>query len=38
MKSLTRNETAEFLRSHDRYCILTHRKPDGDTLGSARRT
>ena len=35
MKSLTRNETAEFLRSHDQYCILTHRKPDGDTLGSA---
>ena len=35
MKSLTRNEAAEFLRSHDHYCILTHRRPDGDTLGSA---
>ena len=35
MKSLTRNETADFLRSHDRYCILTHRRPDGDTIGSA---
>lgn len=35
MKLLTRNETAEFLRGHDNYCILTHRKPDGDTLGSA---
>ncbi len=35
MKSLTRNETAEFLRTHDHYCILTHRRPDGDTVGSA---
>lgn len=35
MKSLSRNETAGFLCSHDNYCILTHRKPDGDTLGSA---
>ena len=34
MKSLTRSETAAFLRSHDRYCIVTHRRPDGDTLGS----
>ena len=35
MKNLTRNETGEFLRSHDNFCILTHRRPDGDTLGSA---
>lgn len=35
MKELTRTEAAEFLRSHDHYCILTHRRPDGDTLGSA---
>lgn len=34
MKTLTRNETAEFLRSHDNYCILSHRRPDGDTVGS----
>lgn len=35
MKELTRTETAEFLRVHDNYCILSHRRPDGDTLGSA---
>ena len=35
MRSLTRNECAEFLRRHDRYAILTHRRPDGDTVGSA---
>lgn len=35
MKSLTINETAGFLREHDRFTILTHRRPDGDTLGSA---
>lgn len=35
MRSLNRTETAAFLRTHDRYCILTHRGPDGDTLGSA---
>ena len=34
MKTLTRNETAEFLRNHDHYCILSHRRPDGDTVGS----
>ena len=32
---LTRAETAAWLRANDRYCILTHRRPDGDTLGSA---
>ena len=35
MKTLTRNETAEFLQNHDNYCILTHRRPDGDTVGSS---
>ena len=35
MKSLTRVEAAAWLRSRDRYVILTHRKPDGDTIGSA---
>lgn len=34
-KSLTRTETAAFLQAHDRFLILTHRNPDGDTLGSA---
>ena len=34
MTTLTRFETAEFLRRHDNYCILSHRRPDGDTLGS----
>lgn len=32
---LTRNETARLLRDHDRFLILTHRRPDGDTLGCA---
>ena len=35
MKKLTLNETADFLLSHDHYAILTHRRPDGDTLGSS---
>ena len=35
MKSLTRNECAQFLLTHDRYTILSHRRPDGDTIGSA---
>ena len=35
MKSLTRAEAAGFLLSHDNFCILTHRRPDGDTMGSA---
>ena len=29
------NKTAQFLREHDNFAILTHRRPDGDTLGSA---
>jgi len=35
MKKLTLNETADFLLNHDHYAILTHRRPDGDTLGSS---
>ncbi|MBO5953622.1 MAG: DHH family phosphoesterase [Oscillospiraceae bacterium] len=35
MSSLTRNETAQWLKDHDHYLILTHRRPDGDTIGSA---
>ena len=27
-------ETAEFLKSHDNFYILTHQSPDGDTMGS----
>ena len=34
MKKLTRAETAEFLLQHDHYAILSHRRPDGDTIGS----
>ena len=32
---MTRTEAAAFLRTHDNYVILTHRRPDGDTVGSA---
>ena len=32
---MTRLEMAQALRAHDNYIILTHRRPDGDTLGSA---
>ena len=35
MKMLTRNETADFLLKNDNYAILTHRRPDGDTIGSS---
>lgn len=35
MKILTRNETAEFLSARDNFVILTHIRPDGDTIGSA---
>ena len=34
-KSLTRVEAAAYLQSHDNYVILTHIRPDGDTLGCA---
>lgn len=32
---MTINETACWLEDHDQYCILTHRNPDGDTIGCA---
>lgn len=35
MKKLTRSEVAQILRAHDNYAIVTHRRPDGDTLGSS---
>ena len=35
MKALTLNEVAEHLKERDRYVILTHRRPDGDTTGCA---
>lgn len=35
MKNLTRAETAEFLAAQDHFLILSHTRPDGDTVGSA---
>lgn len=35
MKKLSRSEVGAFLRDGDHFGILTHRRPDGDTLGSA---
>lgn len=35
MKELTRTECADWLLDRDHFVILTHRKPDGDTLGSS---
>lgn len=32
--TFTAKETADFLKAHDNYLILTHASPDGDTLGS----
>ncbi len=32
---MTRRDCAQWLAGHDNYLILTHRRPDGDTLGSA---
>ena len=32
---MTRNEAAAWLLQHDNFCILTHTRPDGDTIGSA---
>ncbi len=34
MKILTVEETAAWLQERDHFAILTHRRPDGDTLGS----
>ena len=35
MEILTRAETARLLAGYDRVAIVTHTRPDGDTLGSA---
>ena len=35
MKILTRNECADYLLTHDNYTILSHRRPDDDTIGSS---
>jgi len=32
---MTIQKTAEFLKNHDNYLLLTHVRPDGDTVGSA---
>ena len=32
---MNRTDAARFLADRDRFCILTHRRPDGDTVGSA---
>lgn len=32
--TMTRAETARWLRQHDHFCILSHTRPDGDTIGS----
>jgi len=35
MKNLTIRETADWLLTRDNFTILTHRRPDGDTVGCA---
>lgn len=35
MASLTRTDTAQYLLARDHFAIVTHQRPDGDTLGSA---
>ena len=35
MATMTRFEVAKWLDKQDNYVILTHRRPDGDTIGSA---
>lgn len=35
MKNLTRAEAAGFLLAHDNFCIMSHRNPDGDAVGSS---
>ena len=32
---MTIKEVADFFRTHDKFLILTHRRPDGDTIGCA---
>lgn len=33
--AMKNTEAAQWLRAHDNYLVITHRRPDGDTLGSA---
>ena len=35
MSDITLRESVDFLRERDHFLILTHIRPDGDTLGSA---
>ena len=35
MNTLTAGQASRWLLEHDRYLILTHIRPDGDTIGSA---
>ena len=35
MKILTRADAARFLLEHDHFAILSHHRPDGDTVGSS---
>ena len=35
MTKLSRTETAEYLKNHDRFAILSHTRPDGDTVGGS---
>jgi len=35
MTTLSRTDAAKWLAERDRFVILTHRRPDGDTIGSA---
>lgn len=35
MKILTRADAARFLLEHDHFAILSHRRPDGDTVGGS---
>lgn len=35
MNTITTAQAADFLRTHDGYLILTHVRPDGDTIGCA---
>lgn len=35
VNTMTKHDAAAWLLDHDNYCILTHGRPDGDTIGSA---
>ena len=34
-ETITPRQAAEFFQTHDSYLILTHVRPDGDTIGCA---